>query len=99
MLSEEEIISLKNRLDSNGKLIITDDLPDNKKQRYEWINSLNVDLVELLSRKSEEIQVSDDSDSDDFDDSDVELLDEDTTSGSDIVEDNSFSADDLDNFF
>lgn len=107
MFNENEINELKDKLDSNGKLIITDDMPQKVKERYEFINSQNLNLVEILSRK-----VNLNSDEDDDDDS-IEVLNHDEqeydasdddneiidASDDNISEDDSVSVEDLENFF
>ena len=106
MIREEEIAELKKHLDVNGKLVITDDMSDTQKERYQFINSLDVDLVELLSRKSDmSIDPADEEEEPDFesDDSDLDDDDEaevlDDTDASEIQEDHSDFQDGLDNFF
>ncbi len=104
MIREQEIEELKTMLDSDGKIRITDDLPPAKKERYEFINSLNLDLVEVLSRKKEDYSISDDevrtnSSDDEDDDVEVETLDDDSSTDSIIEEDDSATVDDLSGFF
>lgn len=107
MLNENEIEELKNKLDSNGKLIITDDMPQKVKERYEFINSQNLNLTEVLSRKinlnsnddvdEDAIETLNDNDSEyDESDNDNEIID---TGDDNISEDDSVSVEDLENFF
>ncbi len=108
MFNENEINELKNKLDSNGKLIITDDMPQKIKERYEFINSQNLNLVEILSRKVNLNSDEDDDDEDsievlnndeqeyDVSDDDNEIID---ASDDNISEDDSVSVEDLENFF
>lgn len=110
MIREEEIAELKKHLDANGKLVITDDMSDAQKERYQFINSLDVDLVEVLSRETsgpvEDFDEEDEPDSEALaeevdaygDGDDAELLDDDETDG-DIEENDSDFQDGLDNFF
>ena len=51
MISPKELDFLKQYLGADGKLIITDDLTEARKERFEFINSLNLDLKELFSRE------------------------------------------------
>lgn len=109
MFDENEINELKNKLDSNGKLIITDDMPQKIKERYEFINSQNLNLVEILSRK---VNLNSDEEEDDDEDS-IEVLNNDEqeydvsdddneiidASDDNISEDDSVSVEDLENFF
>lgn len=108
MFNENEINELKDKLDSNGKLIITDDMPQKIKERYEFINSQNLNLVEILSRKVNLNSDEDDDDKDsievlnndeqeyDVSDDDNEIID---ASDDNISEDDSVSVEDLENFF
>lgn len=107
MLNENEIEELKNKLDSNGKLIITDDMPQKVKERYEFINSQNLNLTEVLSRKinlnsnddvdEDAIETLNDNDSEyEESDNDNEIID---TGDDNISEDDSVSVEDLENFF
>lgn len=101
MIKDEELEELKKHLDENGKLIITDDLTDKQVERYQFINSLNVDLISLLSRKrqvvdfpDEEVEMITDDSSDDIDDSEyVENL------TSTEIEESGEEITDLDDFF
>lgn len=107
MIKENEIEELKKHLGSDGKLIISDDLTEKQIERYQFINSLNVDLVSILTRNTKLVDLDDeeasntntsDYDSDD-DDVDVEFLDEDSDSSSNITEDEDATIDNLDSFF
>ena len=99
MIKDEELEELKKHLDENGKLIITDDMSDKIKERYEFINSLNVDLISLLSRKTQDVDFGDEevetADSDD--DYDGEILDEDENDS--LIEESDEEISDLNDFF
>lgn len=107
MFNAEDIEKLKGMLDSNGKIIISDDLSEKQKEKYEWINSLDIDLVEVLSRKPEKIDLDEDIESlddtseedDDNDNDNDEFIGEEDSSSSEIVEDGNVSVDDLNSFF
>ena len=62
MIKNEEIEFLKKHLDENGKLIISPDLTEKQIERFQFINSLNVDLVSVLQRKTELIDNEDEAD-------------------------------------
>lgn len=105
MIKDSEIEELKKHLDENGKLIISDDLTDKQKERFNFINDLGIDLIAVLSRKTELVDYGDEpeetsydaeDDSDDFEDS-VEDMDDDSSSL--IEEDDSASVENLDDFF
>lgn len=106
MIKNEEIEFLKKHLDENGKLIISPDLTEKQIERFQFINSLNVDLVSVLQRKTELIDNEDEADplssdvnadeDDDLDDSDeIEELEDSNV----IKEDDNVAVDDLDSFF
>lgn len=106
MIKNEEIEFLKKHLDENGKLIISPDLTEKQIERFQFINSLNVDLVSVLQRKTELIDNEDEADTlssdvnadedDDLDDSDeIEELEDSNV----IKEDDNVAVDDLDSFF
>lgn len=59
MLSPNELNTLRQYLGPDGKLIISDNLSDAKKERFEFINSLNLNLVELFSRNTKLEDVED----------------------------------------
>lgn len=103
MINGEEIEQLKNYIGSDGKLVITDDLSEKQKERFQFINSLNINLIDVLTRHNEELSSEDfaeeeTSGSVDFDSLDEEILDGPDFS-EDIVEDDDASMDDLDSFF
>lgn len=104
MIRDDEIESLKQSLGSDGKLIITDDMSDSQKERYQFINSLNLNLLEVLTRKNDDVEsdVSLDPDSEEFNDVDdfadeVETLDD--SMNSSVIEENGASVDDLNDLF
>ena len=101
MIKDEELEELKKHLDENGKLIITDDMSDKIKERYEFINSLNVDLISLLSRKTQDVDFGDEDEEvevvDSDDDDDGEILDEDETDS--LIEESDEEISDLNDFF
>lgn len=85
---------IKNHLGSDGKLIISDDLTDRQKQKFEYINSLGIDVsIVLKEREKEEPPIIEETESYD----DVEVLNE-GNSSSNIIEDDS-PIDDLNDFF
>lgn len=107
MFKEDEIEELRKHLDNNGKLIISSDLTEKQKERYQFINNLNIDLISVLKRDKQVIDLgeeeptsiaSSDYDEED-DDDDTEVLDDDTSSYTTIEEDDNASIDNLDNFF
>lgn len=106
MIKNEEIEFLKKHLDENGKLIISPDLTEKQIERFQFINSLNVDLISVLQRKTELIDNEDETDTlssdvnadddDDLDDSEeIEELEDSNV----IKEDDNVAVDDLDSFF
>ena len=100
MIKDEELEELKKHLDENGKLIITDDMSDKIKERYEFINSLNVDLISLLSRKTQDVDFGDEDEEVevvDSDDDDGEILDEEETDS--LIEESDDEISDLNGFF
>lgn len=106
MIRNDEIDELKKHLGSDGKLIISDDLTEKQIERYQFINSLNVDLISILTQNIPNVDLGDEeknssnaSFDDDSDDVDVELLEDDYMSSSDIVEDDSVVIDNLNDFF
>ena len=46
MFKEDEIEELRKHLDNNGKLIISSDLTEKQKERYQFINNLNISIKE-----------------------------------------------------
>lgn len=85
---------IKKHLGSDGKLIISDDLTERQKQKFEYINSLGIDVsIVLKEREEEEPPVVEETESYD----DVEVLNEGNYS-SNIIEDDS-PVDDLNDFF
>ncbi len=107
MFKEDEIEELRKHLDNNGKLIISSDLTEKQKERYQFINDLNIDLISVLKRDKQVIDLGEEeptsiasSDYDEEDDNDdTEVLDDDTSSYTTIKEDDNASIDNLDNFF
>lgn len=99
MIKDEELEELKKHLDENGKLIITDDMSDKIKERYEFINSLNVDLISLLSRKTQDVDFGDEDEEVEVVDSDDdgEILDEEETDS--LIEESDDEISDLNGFF
>lgn len=86
---------IKNHLGADGKLIISSDLTEKQKQKFEYINSLGIDVSMVLKeREKEEEPIIEEPEA--YSD-DVEVLNE-GNSSSNIVEDDS-PVDDLDNFF
>lgn len=99
MIKDEEIEELKKHLDSYGKLVITDDLSESQKERFQFINSLNVDLLTVLNRKVEyddenDVELPSNNIEDNDEDYEVEVLDNDIE-----IEENDQAVDGLDNFF
>ena len=78
MLKENEIEILKKYLGEDGKLIISDDLTEKQKERFLFINSLNIDLISVLTRKTKMMDIGDEDSEqfldDDNDTSDLEVL-------------------------
>ena len=106
MIKNEEIEFLKKHLDENGKLIISPDLTEKQIERFQFINSLNVDLVSVLQRKTELIDNEDEADTLS---SDVNADEDDDLDGSEEIEEledsnvikeyDNVAVDDLDSFF
>ena len=98
---------LKQFLDEDGKIIITEDMPDDLKQAINYMNENNINLLE----KRQHVSFDDDDDMDEIDDSnddsfdlssDVEFEDEDAEEPendnlSDETDESSLQ--DLDNLF
>lgn len=106
MIKNEEIEFLKKHLDENGKLIISPDLTEKQIERFQFINSLNVDLVSVLQRKTELIDNEDEADTlssdvnaDEDDDLDGSEEIEELEDSNVIKEDDNVAVDDLDSFF
>lgn len=106
MIKNEEIEFLKKHLDENGKLIISPDLTEKQIERFQFINSLNIDLVSVLQRKTELIDneveadtLSSDVNADEDDDLDDSEEIEELEDSNVIKEDDNVAVDDLDSFF
>ena len=106
MIKNEEIEFLKKHLDENGKLIISPDLTEKQIERFQFINSLNVDLVSVLQRKTELIDNEDEADTlssdvnaDEDDDLDGSEEIEELEDSNVIKEDDNVAVYDLDSFF
>lgn len=104
MIREDEIEDIKSRLDSDGKIIISDNMSEAQKERYSFINSMNIDLIDVLSRKNNDLSEGEQ----DLDDSSVysnedEVLDDvealDTNEYSTDIVENDESVDDLNSIF
>ena len=104
MFKQDEIDELKKQLGSDGKLIISDNLTEKQKERYQFINSLNIDLISVLTRNPKSIDLDDEDstpvvDSDDLiDDTDVEVLDNDNNIEEDDDDDDA-GVEELNDFF
>ena len=97
---------LKQFLDEDGKIIITDDMPDDLKQAINYMNENNINLLEKrqhVSFDDEDTDEIDDSDDESFDlSSEVEFEDEDAEEvENDNISDEAdeSSLQDLDNLF
>ena len=100
MIRENEIDELKKHLGSDGKLIISNDLTEKQIERYQFINSLNVDLLSVLSRESKSVDYNDEETDnttyvEDASNDDIENLENSYT----IDEDDTASVEELNNFF
>lgn len=99
MIREEELESIKKYLGSDGKLIIDSSLTDKQRERFEFINSLDIDLMEVLTRNTQYVNYGDEEleveNSDDEDDIEV-IDDEDANVG---IEENGEIDDSLEDFF
>ena len=89
MFKEDEIDNLKKNLGADGKLIISDDLTEKQKSRYQFINSLNIDLISVLTRNTKPV---------DFGDEEANAFSS-VESGIQIEEDENATIDGLDEFF
>lgn len=107
MFKEDEIEELRKHLDSNGKLVISSDLTEKQKERYQFINELNIDLISVLKRDKKVINSDNDeednsnieSHDNSDDDLEVEFLDDEYSISTSIEEDEDATIDNLDNFF
>lgn len=106
MIKDNEIEELKKHLDVNGKLVISDNLTDKQKERYTFINNLDIDLIAVLNRNTEianyddEFESLNDNDQDDDYEDDETLTDDlDETSSSIIEENDDVSVENLNDFF
>ena len=107
MFKEDEIEELRKHLDSNGKLVISSDLTEKQKERYQFINELNIDLISVLKRDKKVINSDNDEDDNSNikshdnsdDDLEVEFLDDEYSISTSIEEDEDATIDNLDNFF
>ena len=106
-IKEDEIEELRKHLDSNGKLVISSDLTEKQKERYQFINELNIDLISVLKRDKKVINSDNDeednsnikSHDNSDDDLEVEFLDDEYSISTSIEEDEDATIDNLDNFF
>lgn len=108
MLDVEKIEKIKKYIGPDGKLIIDDSLTETEKQDFEYINSLEVDLLMVINKDrskprkkiSEEDEEPDD---DSYSDSDSDIEDIDSNyldvSTADILEDDNVSINDLEDLF
>lgn len=97
MFNGVELDELRKYVGEDGKLIISDSLTDKQKERFSFINSLNINLVDVLTRKVDNTEDSEEEEevlSSSTDDDVVEELDEEA-----IIEENDEPVQDLDNFF
>ena len=101
---DEENVSYSNMMDENGKIIISDNMPDDLKMAINYLNENNVNL----NSKIEEYDLDDDLDDDLIDDVDNDLDDnltddEDNDLDDDLddskVEGESSNLDDLNSLF
>lgn len=100
MIREEELESIKKHLGSDGKLIIDSSLTDKQRERFEFINSLDIDLMEVLTRNTQYKDYGDEElESENSDDNDdIEVIDNDEEE--DIgIEENGEMDDSLEDFF
>lgn len=110
MFNSEKLEKIKKYIGSDGKLVIDDSLTETEKQDFEYINSLDVDLLSVINKDrsqprkrivdDEEIEEEtdeneeEDLDTDDFDDY-SDSLDE----RSEISENDDISINDLEDLF
>lgn len=107
MFKEDEIEELRKHLDSNGKLVISSDLTEKQKERYQFINELNIDLISVLKRDKKVINSNNDEEDNSSikshensdDELEVEFLDDEYSMSTSIEEDEDATIDNLDNFF
>lgn len=103
MIREEELESIKKHLGSDGKLIIDSSLTDKQRERFEFINSLDIDLMEVLTRNTQMVNYGDEElesdNSSDDDDDDIEVIDGDDENANVGIEENGEIDDSLEDFF
>ncbi len=88
-------MDIQGKLDANGKLIISDDMSDDLKKTYKFVNSLNLDLANVLQN---EVNLSSDQDDSEKMDSSP-IVDNIDNSNLDAIIENDDPTDDLENFF
>jgi len=100
MLSPNELNTLRQYLGPDGKLIISDNLSPAKKERFEFINSLNLNLVELFSRNTrlEDVEdvFEDDISSSEYDSDEIDDIEYEAEEDFEFVEDDDSDADIVD---
>lgn len=103
MINAQEIAKLREHIGPDGKLIIDDSLTEKQKERFNFINSLDIDIISVLSTPVEIHDMPDESevlsieDDEENETSDIDMQ-QDIDNKSDIVE-NNVSVDDLNSFF
>lgn len=98
MIQEEELIFLKNHLGTDGKLIISDDLTEDQKTRFEFINGLDIDLASMIENRFSAGNYDDKDEEDDDENSGVASFDNSQVSTVEIQETGE-EVNDLDDFF
>ena len=104
MLNADEIERIKKYIGPDGKLIIDESLTEAEKQNFEYINSLDVDLLKVINKdrkKKKKSFVDEDLDeedeSDDFDD--ISYDSSSLEDSAEISENENVSVNDLEDLF
>ena len=104
MLNADEIERIKKYIGPDGKLIIDESLTEAEKQNFEYINSLDVDLLKVINKdrnKTKKSFVDEDLDeedeSDDFDD--ISYDSSSLEDSAEISENENVSVNDLEDLF
>ena len=97
MLNADEIERIKKYIGPDGKLIIDESLTEAEKQNFEYINSLDVDLLKVTKKSFVDEDLDEEDESDDFDD--ISYDSSSLEDSAEISENENVSVNDLEDLF